>query len=133
MELSAKKGVPVTFYKVGPDVHLEYQGRFYLPDIEPEHLERVFKNFSGEKVLSDRFPEDLDGLLKMSSKAQVDDAKEEKLKSEEAQSCASEPKKNKERGERGECPLCQQSFPVASLPDHAAACEGRQSSPSTSG
>ena len=136
LELSAKKGVPVTFFKVGPDVHLEYQGRFYLPDIEPEHLERVFKNFSGEKVLSDKFPDDLDGLLKMSSKVQVDDAKpvEEKLKSPQPKSeepvSAGDPD---DRGERGECPLCQQSFPVSSLPDHAAACEGTKTSPSTSG
>ena len=139
LELSAKKGVPVTFFKVGPDVHLEYQGRFYLPDIEPEHLERVFKNFSGEKVLSDRFPDDLDGLLKMSSKVQCDVVKPvaEKLKSptrkSEEQDRAGEPGESGESGERGECPLCQQSFPVSSLPDHAAGCDGTQTSPSSSG
>merc|ERR1712183_821633 len=42
-ELSVKKGEPVTFFKVGPDIHLESKGRFYLPDIQPEHMERVFK------------------------------------------------------------------------------------------
>merc|ERR1712098_705545 len=50
LELSALKGTPVTFFKVGPDIHLEYQGRFYLPDIETEHLDRVFKNYKHSQI-----------------------------------------------------------------------------------
>ena len=62
--LSVKKGVPVTFYKVrvnimafiyfshqqvGSDIHLEVEGKFHMPDVLPEHMERVFKNFVPER------------------------------------------------------------------------------------
>ena len=133
LELSAKKGVTVTFFKVGPDVHLEYQGKFYYPDILPEHLQRVFKKFSSEQVCCDRYPEDLEGLLKMSSSITVEGSKpEEKKKSVETEETNSkvqeerEKKKSKVPEDSGCCPLCQQTFPLSSLPDHAADCDGSQ-------
>lgn len=33
-------------HQVGPDIHLETEGRFHLPEVQPEHRERLFKNFS---------------------------------------------------------------------------------------
>ena len=50
LEISVIKGTEVTFFKVGPDIHLEYQGRFYLPDIQPENLKCVFKNFKPSQL-----------------------------------------------------------------------------------
>ena len=35
--------------QVGPDIHLETEGRFHLPDIQPEHRERLFKNFPSKR------------------------------------------------------------------------------------
>ena len=131
LELSAKKGVSVTFFKVGADVHLEYQGRFFNPDILPEHIERVFKKFSSEEVLSDKYPDDIASLLKMSSCNQTEDTKPQlgesggKKKEKEEKR---EERKETEKTESGSCPLCQQSFPLSSLPDHAADCQGAPSS-----
>ena len=31
--------------QVGPDIHLVVEGRFHLPDVAEEHMERLFKNF----------------------------------------------------------------------------------------
>ena len=164
LELSAKKGVATTFFKVGPDVHLEYQGRFYLPDIQPEHLERVFKSFSPHQVKSSKFPSNLDSLLKMSSSGSgsvksdikdvnkdpekhsdskdrntskgflkddvddlYDDVKDVKKACESRKEVESSGKLN-----QGICPLCQGSFSLDSLEDHAAQCQGPNSDHSTS-
>lgn len=67
LELSVKKGAEVTFIKVGPDIHLEYQGRFYLPDIQPEHLERVFKHFKPTQVNISDYSANLEQLLQPNS------------------------------------------------------------------
>ena len=164
LELSAKKGVATTFFKVGPDVHLEYQGRFYLPDIQPEHLERVFKSFPPHQVKSSKFPSNLDSLLKMSSSGSgsvksnikdvnkdpekhsdskdrntskgflkddvddlYDDVKDVKKACESRKEVESSGKSN-----QGICPLCQGSFSLDSLEDHAAQCQGPNSDHSTS-
>ena len=37
------------FHQVGPDIHLETKGIFYLPDVQPEHRERLFKNFPSKR------------------------------------------------------------------------------------
>ena len=162
LELSAKKGVATTFFKVGPDVHLEYQGRFYLPDIQPEHLERVFKSFPPHQVKSPKFPSNLDSLLKMSSSGSVksdikDENKDAEMHSDLNERSTSkgilkddaddlyddvkDAKKafesRKEVGSSGKssqgiCPLCQGSFSLASLEDHAAQCQGPNSDHSTS-
>merc|ERR1712227_308472 len=82
LELSTKKGETVTFFKVGPDVHLEYQGRFYLPDIQQQHLERVFKKFSPSQVHRSVYPDNIDSLLKSTSRTQISEAKD-KMNSED--------------------------------------------------
>ena len=132
LELSAKKGVSVTFFKVGADIHLEYEGRFFVPDILPEHLERVFKNFSQEKVLNDNYPDDLMSLLKISNSVNKDDVKPQAEKRKGSERAETEKEKEKEgegesvgavAEESGLCPLCQQTFPLSVLPQHAAACE----------
>jgi len=50
MSLQVKKQTPVTFYKVGHEVHMESEGAFYKPEVEPEHLARLFKDFDEEKI-----------------------------------------------------------------------------------
>ena len=45
-----RRWTEVTSFNVGPDIHLEYQGRFYLPDIQPENLKCVFKNFKPSQL-----------------------------------------------------------------------------------
>ena len=34
---------------MGPDIHLETLGRFHLPDVQPEHREKLFKNFPPQR------------------------------------------------------------------------------------
>ena len=34
---------------MGPDIHLETKGSFYLPDVQKEHRERLFKNFPPQR------------------------------------------------------------------------------------
>jgi len=50
MTLQVNKQTPVTFYKVGHQVHMESEGVFYKPEVEPEHLTRIFKDFDEEKI-----------------------------------------------------------------------------------
>ena len=45
-----RRWTEVTSFNVGPDIHLEYQGMFYLPDIQPENLKCVFKNFKPSQL-----------------------------------------------------------------------------------
>ena len=147
LELNAKKGVQVTFFKVGPDVHLEYQGRFFLPDILPEHLERVFKNFKPEQINKTSYPDNLESLLQISSKKQSEIIKEiEDVPSEEKVDESRIPSKKPDNlnddekevqnkatsgsnkmEEEGTCPLCQKVFSIGSLVEHAAACNGPSS------
>jgi hypothetical protein len=35
--------------QVGPDIHLLYEGNFYLPDVLAEHTHRLFKDFNPEQ------------------------------------------------------------------------------------
>ncbi len=35
--------------QVGPDIHLLYEGKFYLPDVLAEHKPRLFKDFNPEQ------------------------------------------------------------------------------------
>ncbi len=35
--------------QVGPDIHLLYEGKFYLPDVLAEHKPRLFKDFRLEQ------------------------------------------------------------------------------------
>jgi hypothetical protein len=35
--------------QVGPDIHLLYEGKFYLPDVLAEHKSRLFKDFNPEQ------------------------------------------------------------------------------------
>ena len=157
LELNAKKGVQVTFFKVGPDVHLEYQGRFFLPDILPEHLERVFKNFNPEQINKRSYPENLETLLQISSQKQSEDIKgteviasqskdhKPKIPSKESDDLYNDdvegshkqtlkgvpeavPEVIKEPIEgEGTCPLCQKLFSLGSLEEHAASCNGPSS------
>ena len=55
-EVKVSKGTNATFFKVGPDVHMKYQGQFYHPDIDPEHLEIVFKNFEPMQIHNSEYP-----------------------------------------------------------------------------
>merc|ERR1719480_390362 len=94
LELSVKKGAEVTFFKVGPDIHLEYQGRFYLPDIQPEHLERVFKQFKPGQVNVSDYPANLEQLLQLTSKNQIRDTPTKDLNSDKMPVPKSPPKKS---------------------------------------
>ena len=143
LELSTKKGETVTFFKVGPDVHLEYQGRFYLPDIQHQHLERVFKKFSPSQVHSSVYPDNIDSLLKSTSRTQISEAKD-KMNSEdtsdkndqnhdssptssyssESQTKPDSSDKEKNHPSEGSCPLCSKMFRLDELESHAAACQG---------
>ena len=77
---------------------------------------------------------DIASLLKMSSNNQTEDTKPQlgesggKKKEKEEKR---EERKETEKTESGSCPLCQQSFPLYSLPDHAADCQGAPSSQPT--
>lgn len=137
-EISVKKGEPVAFFKVGPDIHLQLNGRFYLPDVQPEHMERVFKNFSSKEVLRNTFPDTLDKLLKLGGKEPYDSSQNDKekkvVKSGVFDSSPSPHKpKNIESkktpppstspGQSGECPICSTTLPLSQLADHAAGCE----------
>ena len=135
LELSVKKGAEVTFFKVGPDIHLEYQGRFYLPDIQPEHLERVFKHFKPTQVNISDYSANLEQLLQLTSKNQIQDNAQKNLKSDLTPPKSS-PKTSEARSsapERGQCPLCEASFSLESLEEHAATCGGRESPGLSSG
>jgi hypothetical protein len=35
--------------QVGPDIHLLYEDKFYLPDVLAEHKHRLFKDFNPEQ------------------------------------------------------------------------------------
>jgi hypothetical protein len=35
--------------QVGPDIHLLYEGKFYLPDVLAEHKPRLFNDFNPEQ------------------------------------------------------------------------------------
>lgn len=50
MTLSVNKGTPVNFYKVGAEIHMESEGVFHKPDVDPEHLAKLFKDFDEEKI-----------------------------------------------------------------------------------
>ena len=134
LEISVKKGTEVTFFKVGPDIHLEYQGRFYLPDIQPEHLERVFKNFKPSQIHCSDLPSHLEQLLQLTSKNQIQDTPKD-LKSDQILPKSS-PKKSEAKSAapgRGQCPLCEAIFSLESLEEHAATCRGRASPDISSG
>jgi len=135
-ELSVKKGEPVTFFKVGPDIHLESKGRFYLPDIQPEHMERVFKNFSSKEVIKSTFPDNLDKLLKMGGssnnlESSKPDSEKKVVKSGVFDDIPSPHKPTKQSkasstsppSNQGQCPICSTTLPLSQLADHAAACE----------
>ena len=135
LELGVKKGVAVTFFKVGPDIHLEYGARFYLPDIQPEHLGRVFKNFKPSQVHNMHFPPNLEQLLSLSSKNQIKESSEnpstDPVSQKSSQLTPEAPPVStlttdapEEPPGRGQCPLCQGSFSLASLEQHAASCGG---------
>ena len=134
LEISVKKGTEVTFFKVGPDTHLEYQDRFYLPDIQPEHLERVFKNFKPSEINCCDFPSNLETLLQLTSKNQIQDTPKDH-KSDQIPSKSSSKKSEAKTvaPERGQCPLCEASFSLESLEEHAATCRGRASPDLSSG
>ena len=134
IELSVSKAEPVTFFKVGPDIHLEYKNRFYLPDIKEEHMERVFKNFSPKEISSKKFPDNIEKLLKMSGQAKHDttrksenskgaksDLFDEKLSPVKLK--ASNVKNSSSEVEKGQCPICSTMLPLMKLADHAADCE----------
>jgi len=139
IELTVKKGEPVTFFKVGRDIHLEFNGRFYLPDIQEEHMERVFKNFSPKEVSKRTYPENLDKLLKLGA-GDIADTVQSSSKPEKEKKVAksdmfnSPPPLKKEKAmtaiptspakEEGECPICAISLPIMKLADHAADCMG---------
>jgi len=128
-ELSVIQGEAVTFYKVGPDIHLEYGGRFYLPAIQDEHLNRVFKNFAPKDVQRTTFPPNLVQLLNTGasegqkigchSKSPQSSPSKASLQKIEAD--------NDSCGENGECPMCLENFPLSKLSNHASECQGASS------
>jgi len=139
IELNTKVGNPVTFFKVGPDVHLAYGGRLFVPDIQPEHLARVFKQFNPERVLRNDYPVGLEKLQQLSQNGQQDNKQghnleqkeignERKLEQEDELfgdgATGSSSKRSEEEEDKGECPLCCSWLPLAQLAGHAAECEG---------
>merc|ERR1719186_1302470 len=50
VSLSVKKQTPVTFYKIGSNIHMETEGEFYKPDVQPEHLASLFKDFKADEI-----------------------------------------------------------------------------------
>jgi len=130
----------VTFYKVGPDIHLETKGSFHLPEVQPEHRERLFKNFPPERVNDMSFPANLEaffaakdglkvqspGLSSPVSKAIVEKETLQPTGStgnphDEARASSSPPRS---ASPCTACPLCSKSFPLEELEEHAARCCG---------
>merc|ERR1712130_591575 len=124
IELSVSKGEPVTFFKVGPDIHLEYKDRFYLPDIQEEQEDRsaVFN----EKTSS----------LKKTKEPNVSPAKEEgqcpicsisipimKL-ADHAADCDGLLSDSEEGVDGGlvPCPICNLEVEPGILEEHATTC-----------
>ena len=134
-ELNTKVGNPVTFFKVGPDVHLAYGGRLFVPDIQPEHLARVFKQFNQERVLHNDYPAGLEKLQQLSQngeeghKLEKEIGKDGKLEQEDelfgdGATGSSTKRSEEEEEDKGECPLCCSWLPLPQLAGHAAECEG---------
>jgi len=128
-ELSVIQGEAVTFYKVGPDIHLEYGGRFYLPDIQDEHLNRVFKNFAPKDVQRATFPPNLVQLLNVgASEGQKNGCHSKSPQSSPSKASLQKIESDSEASlKNGECPMCLESFPMSKLSNHASECQGASS------
>ena len=78
--------------------------------------------------MNDKYPDDLMSLLKISNSVNKDDVKPQAEKRKGSERAETEKEKEGESvgavaEESGLCPLCQQTFPLSVLPQHAAACE----------
>jgi len=143
----------VTFYKVGPDIHLETEGRFHLPEVQPEHRERLFKNFSPRRVNDMSYPAGLEAFfaskdgLKIQSPApgpsetkviaregsDVKETSQEPTGSPGKSGVESKASSSPQRSASPctSCPLCSRSFPIEELEEHAARCCGAEEEDTT--
>jgi hypothetical protein len=48
--VSTEKGQTVVFYKRRKNIWMEISGRIFLPDVEPEHVAGIFRDFSPEEL-----------------------------------------------------------------------------------
>jgi len=134
----------VTFYKVGPDIHLETLGEFHLPDVQPEHRQRLFKNFPAARVDDMSYPTSLEDFFAKKEGLLIKSPGPSTSKEKEAKK--SEKKKTPRKRESVEvkqglesrasspvlrsaspctsCPLCSRTFPLEELEEHAARCSG---------
>jgi len=49
-ELFVEKGVLVTFYKNASNIHMRVKERVYVPEVEPEYVAGIFKNFTEAEI-----------------------------------------------------------------------------------
>jgi len=143
LQVKAKNNVD--FYKVGPDIHLVYQGQFYLPHVQDQHKTKLFKAYDPARVLDDHLALQAYQLLNQPpgqpSTSQIiaigdDDGSEKDTPSKTVGERAPETVREASRTVAGggvppstdveaeECPMCSRKFPFSELLLHAATCEG---------
>lgn len=101
-------GTTVVFYKSYKNIYLSVKGRIHHPQVEPEHVRAIFKDYSEQEIFC---------TATTSITTNTTTSKAHRKPPTET--------RQKEEGEKGQCPLCFETFKVQKLQQHCATCPGK--------